>query len=160
MAKDKWVQRFMVPGSNGAVWTVGIDAEGGFGCSCPVWKFKREECKHIREIKREVKDNIDILEANLPREANKPNVVLAKVHKPELRDGKLYIPLVPFGNVDMAATIIYHMMKYGYTMREIRKIRGTCCPESWTAKAVLEHIKVYGEAQYPPDYYNPIRKVV
>jgi len=153
MAKDKWVQKFIIPGSNGAEWTVGIDAEGGFGCSCPVWKFKRQECKHIREVK----DNIDILVSNLPGEANKPNVVLAKVYKPELRNGELYIPLVPFGDVDMSATIVYHMMKCGYTMREIRKIRGCCCPESWTAKAVLEHIKVHGEAQYPLDYYKTYR---
>jgi hypothetical protein len=47
----RWVQKWEIQGSRGDIYTVARDADGNFGCSCPVWKFKREECKHIRQVK-------------------------------------------------------------------------------------------------------------
>jgi len=50
---DKWVKRWQVPKSSGdGFWTVAIDKEGNYACSCPVWKLKRLECHHILEIKQ------------------------------------------------------------------------------------------------------------
>ena len=47
-----WIAKWSVPGSKpGVNWTVAVDNKGEFGCSCPVWKFKRKECKHIIRIK-------------------------------------------------------------------------------------------------------------
>jgi hypothetical protein len=50
--KDKWVKRWDAPGSNGKIWRVAVDKDGKYGCSCPRWKFKREECHHILAIKQ------------------------------------------------------------------------------------------------------------
>lgn len=51
--KDRWVKRWEVPKSSGdGNWIVAIDKDGNYGCSCPVWKFKRQECHHILEIKQ------------------------------------------------------------------------------------------------------------
>ena len=51
--ETKWIKRWEVPKSSGdGVWVVAIDKNDNYGCSCPVWKFKREECHHILEIKQ------------------------------------------------------------------------------------------------------------
>jgi hypothetical protein len=61
----KWIKRWEVPSSRStAHWIVAIDADGNYGCSCPVWKFKREECKHIIKIKyadQEIKEKTGFL---------------------------------------------------------------------------------------------------
>lgn len=52
MKKDKWIKRWKVKSDNGnGEYTVAVDSKGNYGCSCPVWKFKRQECKHIIQIK-------------------------------------------------------------------------------------------------------------
>lgn len=51
--KAKWIQKWEVPKSSGdGNWIVAIDKDGNYGCSCPIWKFKRQECHHILEIKQ------------------------------------------------------------------------------------------------------------
>jgi hypothetical protein len=48
---DRWIQRYSVPRSTGdGTWTVAQAKIGTWGCSCPRWKFKREQCKHIQEV--------------------------------------------------------------------------------------------------------------
>ena len=48
---DKWIKRWQVPSySSNYVYIVAIDHNGNYGCSCPVWKFKRKQCKHINEV--------------------------------------------------------------------------------------------------------------
>jgi len=52
MRRDKWVKRWQVPSSSDSgVWTVAVDADGNYGCSCPVWRFRRQECHHIKMVK-------------------------------------------------------------------------------------------------------------
>lgn len=46
-----WINKWQIPGSKGKTWTVAINDRDEFACSCPVWKFRRQECKHIRQIK-------------------------------------------------------------------------------------------------------------
>jgi|GEM_PF-5029960 hypothetical protein len=46
----RWVARWLVLGDQGHDYTVAKDAAGCWGCSCPRWKFKREECKHIARV--------------------------------------------------------------------------------------------------------------
>jgi hypothetical protein len=46
-----WVKKWEVESlSEDKTYVVSIDAYGNYGCSCPVWKFKRRECKHIKEV--------------------------------------------------------------------------------------------------------------
>lgn len=48
----KWIKKWNVQSHSGnGEYIVSLDEEGNYGCSCPVWKFRRIECKHILEIK-------------------------------------------------------------------------------------------------------------
>ena len=53
MRDDKWVKRWVVPSSTGeGYYTVAIDKDENYGCSCPGWvkHFPRMDCKHIIEV--------------------------------------------------------------------------------------------------------------
>ena len=143
----KWVKRWKVNGSNGNVWIVAQDQEGNYGCSCPVWKFRRQECHHIKQVKMGLGVEAQKIE--------KPKYVLAKVLKPTYKKetNELLIPLVGIPDaMMMEATICYNLLKYGYSMREIREIRHI--PDKWTAKSIINYIKTHGEAEYPEGWYE------
>lgn len=143
MTLGKWVKRWTVPGSGEKPWTVSLSDLGIYGCSCPRWKFKREECHHILQVK-----------AGLGTEENgsakqRPEYVLAHVSRPMLKDGRLLIPLLVPGDTHMAATICYAMLTNGYSWAEVKELRGRCCPREWTVKAVMGYIEEHGEAIRP-----------
>jgi hypothetical protein len=48
-----WVRKWDVASASerGKVYRVAQDKGGGFGCDCPRWKFRREECRHIQLVK-------------------------------------------------------------------------------------------------------------
>jgi hypothetical protein len=51
----KWVERWEVPNSNGDKnYVVAVSEDWIWGCSCPQWKFRRIECKHIQRKKQEI----------------------------------------------------------------------------------------------------------
>ena len=50
----RWIEKWAVEGSRGNQYMVSKAEDGTWGCSCPRWKFRREECKHIQEIKAEL----------------------------------------------------------------------------------------------------------
>jgi len=148
LRKDKWVKRWKVPGSNGnGNWTVAVDKDGNYGCSCPRWKFKRELCHHIQLVKMGGGDNI------IPYE--RPEYILASVNKPILdrEKNRLLVPLIGIPDAHMMqATICFHLLKNGYSMGEVRELRRI--PSEWTIKAIFAHIKRHGEAEYPAGWYN------
>lgn len=142
---DRWIKRWKVPKSSGdGFWTVAVDKDGNYGCSCPVWKFRRQECHHIILVKNgggELKE--------------KPKYILAKVLKPVYNKQKneLLIPLIAIPDVCMMeATICFYLFKYGYSLSEVRQIRRI--PSDWTMKAIIGHIETKGEAVYPTEWYN------
>jgi len=48
----KWKKRWRVQKSTeDGYWVVSISEEGIWGCSCPVWIYRRQECKHIKLVK-------------------------------------------------------------------------------------------------------------
>jgi len=146
---DKWVKRWELPKSTGdGNWVVAIDKDGNYGCSCPVWKFKRQECHHIKLVKQ---GGGDIMEP-----AKRPEYVLAAVNKPVLdeKNNRLLCPLVAIGaeGVDMEATICFYLMKYGYSMGEVRDLRHI--PKEWSARAIMAHVERHGEAEYPEGWYT------
>ncbi len=148
MAKDKWVERWKLPKSNGdGEWIVAIDEAGNYGCSCPVWKFRRQECHHIRLVK--------LGAISSEQTKTRPEYVLAKVNKPSFdpETNRLLIPLVGIPDaMMMEATICYYLMKHGYSMGEVRELRHI--PREWTAKAIFHHIDRHGEAEYPDGWYE------
>lgn len=48
-----WVRTTAIQSDSkpGLYYQVGITDKGQYGCSCPHWKFRRAECKHIRQVK-------------------------------------------------------------------------------------------------------------
>ena len=46
----KWTSESWARGKNGH-WVVSVSVDGVWGCSCPDWIFRRNECHHIQEIK-------------------------------------------------------------------------------------------------------------
>lgn len=146
MKTDKWVKRWKVPKSKGdGEWTVAQDKDGNYGCNCPIWRFSRKECHHIKQIKANG--------ANALQE--KPKYILANVAKPKLikETNELYIPLVAIPDAHMMeATICFYLLKYGYSMSEIRQIRRI--PKEWTAEAIQNHVQAHGEAEYPPSWFQ------
>lgn len=46
-----WIKKWNVEGSTGNTYVVSQDENGEFGCSCPVWTFRRKVCKHIIWLK-------------------------------------------------------------------------------------------------------------
>jgi hypothetical protein len=136
----KWVKKWTVPGSGDKPWTVSLSELGVYGCSCPRWKFRREECHHILQVK-----------AGLGTEANgapkpRPEYVLAHVCEPTLKGDQLLIPLVVPGDAHMGATICYAMLKNGFSWGEIKERRQYSIHPSWTAKAVMAYIEEHGQA--------------
>ena len=84
-----------------------------------------------------------------------PKYVLAKVLKPTFKEkeNELLVPLVELPDLRMMeATICFHLIKHGYTMKQIRLLRRL--PSSWTKKAIEAHIERHGEAEYPEDYWT------
>jgi len=135
----KWIKKWKVLSSSGnGDYIVAIDNEGNYGCSCPVWKFRRQECHHIKQVK--------LLGGNEIETDLKPEYILAKVLKPQLKDGKILCPLITIGDIHMEATIDFFMMKYGYSFSEVKERRHL--PNSWTKKAVLDYIDKYGMKEY------------
>lgn len=142
---DRWVKRWEVPKSSGdGFWIVAIDRNGNYGCSCPRWKFHREECHHIQLVKNgggEIKE--------------KPKYILAKVRKPIYRKkaNELLVPLVAIPDaLMMEATIYFYLLKFGYSMGEVREVRRI--PSDWTAKAIIAHVEKHGEVEYPKNWYD------
>ena len=139
MTIGKWIKKWTVDGSVDKPWTVSLSDQGIYGCSCPRWKFKREECHHIGQVKAGFGTEIG---STTP---HRPEYVLAHVCAPTLKDGNLLIPLIPFGDTPhMEATICYVMLENGYSWSEVKEHRHL--PRQWTAGAVLAYIKQHSLA--------------
>jgi len=139
--KMKWIKKWKVQSSSGnGEYTVAIDVNGNYGCSCPVWRFRRQECHHIVKVKQSRAEEIKIM--------GRPEAIPANVKKPIFKDGKILYPLVPLypSDTHMEATIVAFMLRHGWSMSEIKERRHL--PNSWTKKAVLDYIDKYGMKEY------------
>jgi len=125
--------------SSDKYYIVGIDSIGNYSCSCPYWKYKRKDCKHIEEIK--LKGGIEV---------KKAEYVLAKVNEPKLKDGAMFIPLVAIGDLHMEATIDYFMLKNGWSMADIIKIRHL--RKDFSVRSIKEIIDTLGPKKYPENW--------
>jgi len=48
----KWIKKWNIESESGnGNYVVSLSDENEWGCSCPVWKFRRQECKHIKRVK-------------------------------------------------------------------------------------------------------------
>jgi hypothetical protein len=55
----RWVKKWEVEGNSGSIWVVSVSDQNEWGCSCPVWKFRRQTCHHILDIKTRLHWNDD-----------------------------------------------------------------------------------------------------
>ncbi|RME69357.1 MAG: hypothetical protein D6784_18590, partial [Chloroflexi bacterium] len=48
-----WVKKWDVPSASrpGQSYRVSMNKNGGWGCTCPQWKYRRQECRHIRLVR-------------------------------------------------------------------------------------------------------------
>jgi hypothetical protein len=75
--RQRWVRRWTVRGSTGNLYTVAVDDEGDYGCSCIGWTrhVPRRDCRHIKMVKtnprgfdeREIIDAEETCNPFLPR---------------------------------------------------------------------------------------------
>jgi len=131
--KMNWVKKWHIKSeSSNKEYVVSLSDENTWGCSCPAWKFRRQECKHIIRVKL----NPERYETEKP--FKKPEYILAMVEKPTYKEkeNKLLIPLIRIEPYDykMEALICYTMAKYGYLWKEIKEIRNLS--DIWTLTKV------------------------
>jgi len=152
----EWINKYKVHGSNGHLWTVSKSKTGEWGCSCPVWKFRRQECHHILSVKN---GELPVEEANGGREIRPGNV-------PEVteKDGILLYPLVPFGpsGVPLAATIIYDLNRMGADREQLKRYREKMFPKT-PMRNILSYVETHGRYVYTEfikgqGWTNPIFK--
>ena len=154
MKNDRWIQRWNVPGSNGHTWIVAKDREGNYGCSCPVWKFKRIECHHILAIKNNPQSAGQIKY----RDAQPGNVGEVTIKK----DVVLY-PLVPLGGniaTHLAATIVYDLQRANVRPEQVADYKNRMLGKS-SFKAVTDYVVergrlIYTQFQKGRGWINPV----
>lgn len=134
----RWVKKWKIPGSKGNVWTVAIDKDGNYGCSCPLWKFKRIQCHHIEAVK-----------AGRGDEVKEPEIGFAHVREVTLRNGKILVPLTPIGDTHFAATIAFDLMRLGVPSGTIKRYNEIA--ERNSMKKIREYIEARGRRIYGPD---------
>lgn len=135
----EWIKKWKVKSESGnGSYVVSLSDKNTWGCSCPAWKFRRQECKHIIRVKLNPERYKETEE-----QLSRPAYVLARVEKPtyDQKNNRLLIPLIriePY-DVRMEALICYTMAKYGYKWKEIIEIRNL--NSNWTLAKVKRYIE-------------------
>ena len=136
---SKWVKRWRVEGSNDNEYIVAQGEMGKFGCSCPAWKFRQIECKHIKYIKNHnptanMIENIAI---------KKPELRYYNMEHPgyDKENNIIKCPLIriePF-DLTLEVEIDVMMMENGYSLSDVKETRHL--PRQWTKRAIYDHYK-------------------
>lgn len=133
-----WSDRWDVPRSDGSgVWTVSRSDAGAWGCSCPVWRFKRETCKHITRIQEEESSGIAHPRLEL---------VCANVPQVTREDARVLVPLLPIGDTHFQATLCFDLYACGVPWSEVRERYRL--DQTWTKQAVLAYVLKHGRKYY------------
>lgn len=123
---------------------VSLTGDGSYKCSCPHWIYRLqktgEDCKHIVDVKNGVYDALPVQEFY---------IVIANVREVTLTDDRVmvYVPLLPAGDLDFLATVVYDLAQLGVPWKLIDAYYHL--PKSWSHVAVKNHVvnhkrKVYG----------------
>jgi len=145
----------MVESSTGSrKYKVSYGNDGAWGCSCPAWKFRREECKHISEIIQQVGRHPSMSESPY----QKPMYVVSNDIGAPYYDSNTNELRVPHGfpgnpldAEHLEINICAMMLENGYSIREVRSIRGL--DATWTIKDIEYKYKVLGD--YSPKEWTP-----
>lgn len=142
---SKWIKRWEVPSESNSskFYIVAQDTEGGYGCDCPVWKFRREECKHIERVKREHPKE------SVLQEYREPSIVLANVKEvTPMPENQLYVPLITLDGIGthFSATLVYDLMRHGVAWRTCQQRYSIAKRNS--KKAIVSYIQAHGRCIY------------
>ncbi len=149
----KWVKKWQVPRSQSdGVWIVSQAEDGSWGCSCPRWKFKREQCHHIAAVQQ----NPGAYDTENPKTL--PEIIPGNVEACEIVDGLCLHPLIPIPDNGLLATIVYDLLKLGYSFGQI-KARFHMIPRQWTAGAVIAHVERHGRVLSPTTLDGAYKRV-
>ena len=82
-----------VVGDKGALWEVYLLTGGSWGCTCPAFTHKKQECKHILDVRRKIQRSPKIEE---PQELTMPPPGVAPIFKPagsntKVPDGGIFL---------------------------------------------------------------------
>jgi len=124
---SKWIRRWQIDGSKGKVWVVSEDRNGDFGCSCPVWKFRRIQCHHIKAVQA----GASKLRFAITGKATIVEMSNFTIPKYDADENVLYIPRSRILSSDEYADVARAMIEHGYTMEEFREMY--CLGDHWTA---------------------------
>lgn len=138
----KWIKKWNIKSESGkGSYVVSLSDKNEWGCSCPAWKFRRQECKHIIRVKLNPERYKGIEE-----QSSRPEYVLARVERPtyDKKNNRLLIPLIRIEPYDvyMEALICYTMVKHGYRWKEVVEIRHL--NPVWTLTKVKNYIEGKG----------------
>jgi len=63
-----WVQKWDVESASrpNVTYRVAKNKRGGYGCTCPHWKYRRKICRHIKLIRHSINDTAELPEALPP----------------------------------------------------------------------------------------------
>lgn len=148
----KWIKKWRVPRSTGdGEWVVSQADDGTWGCSCPVWKFRRAICHHIIAVQT----NPDAYGQNGTNKVALPEIVPGNVEEVTVIDGMALHPLIPLGQegTGILATVLYDLMALGYGFGQLRE-RFHFIPREWTRGAVVEHVKRYGRTIVKTEFHG------
>lgn len=135
----KWVKKWKVPGSNDKVWTVSIDKDGNYGCSCPRWIYKREQCHHI-----------DVVKANGGNEIKEREIRPAKVREVTLEDDRILVPLCPIGDTWFQATVVYDLVvRAGVPFGKVKERHYQIARRN-SFKRIRAYVEAHGRRIYGP----------
>lgn len=147
--RRKWRNQWDVPSASedGKTWTVSQNHDGSFVCHC--WPYRRKgECRHIDAVK----DG-----QHLPRGVEpkvEPPHIFANVLEvtPETNaDGtikRIQVPLVPFNELDMEATIIFDCLRHGVSWQTLKESRPNSIIQNNSRKAIISHVYQNGRCTY------------
>jgi len=143
MAKRRYQKQWLVPSDTDSekTYKVSLTLEGEYQCSCPRWIFSkpRKDCKHIGDVKNGCYDQNSIAEYTL---------LFAMVKEVTMLDDRqtIHVPLMPVGDTDFCATILYDLVQIGVPWQVAAELEHV--PRSWNPKAVEQHIKAHGRKIY------------
>jgi len=136
------VRMWRIPSSSisGKTYSVAKDSEGRWICTCPHWIHRLwdtfGECHHIKRAKHGyVKKRPGLLECDIG----------APYFDEE--SFKLRLPRVALGDTTMEVTIILFLLEHGFSMTEIRDLRGV--PKHWTVQKIEEFLEFHKTSSKP-----------
>ena len=76
-----WIKKWDVASSRdpNKAYRVAQDKHGRYGCNCPGWKFRREQCRHIKEVQAHIGDTNPVPVAPPAPKVQIPNKPLSSV---------------------------------------------------------------------------------